>query len=858
MKTLTFVVALLLSNSLGLQAQATVGQQAQSPKLPAATEYRVVDLGANHRVWQRETYEQGPGGKVMTHVHSYTELASGMNYQDASGQWQESQELIEAFATGAVARKGAYQVIFADNLNSAGSIDMQTTDGKRLRSNILGLMYVDTSTGDAVLIAGVQDSAGELTSSNQVLYPDAFDGVKADVQYTYKRGSFEQDVILREQPPEPEAYGMNPETTELEVMTEFIDPPAAKVSDVDSHEQGMESDEEINWGATRLGRGKAFNLGGQGSPATVSKRYINLNGRHFLLEKVMLKDIESSLSKLPEQSSNQHPLPGMASKNPLLPKTPPVKSAGRPIRMASSTPPNQGYVLDYVSLGTAYTDYTFQRDTTYYLSGTLTLSGTSTFEGGTVIKYAANATIVAASDLIFDAGLYQPVVFTAKDDNTVGEPISGSSGSPSGYYANPALSMSSLGDQQLSGLRVSYAKTALSIPGTSLTLGNAQFVKCGSGIALSGGTLTLNNALFVGVNTNFSLTGSGAVVAANNVTFDNAQALATPASFPSGSYLQLTNCILANVTNVAGTIYAGYNGFYQTTTLGDPATTTAAYPFKPTGAGGFYLTNDCAFFNAGTTNMDANDLAALSLRTTRPPIVVSNLSISVASSYSPQAQRNDTNSPDLGYHYDPLDYAFGGVKVYSNLTFTAGTAVGYFELPGAGSSGYGISIYDKVILALNGTASQPCTVASYSTVQEGSTGLWKDRGYYAGILVQSLSGGYSMNPTNAAQIWPTFTRHFLLTRDSNHYRELNALTWVAANNSEFYGGDVGTYWVYLNFTNCLFDRTGINNLGGNAARLAMRNCTLHGGAVDIYKAGLTWPVWIEDCAFDRTTLTVDD
>jgi len=860
MKISNLIIGLLCFSVMYSQAQNASGSaSANQPTLPAATEYRVVDIGANHRVWQRETYEAGPNGQIMTHIHTYHELASGMNYKDASGQWQESQELIEAFPNGAVARKGAYQVIFADNLNSAGSIDMQTTDGKRLRSNILGLMYVDTSTGDAVLIGGVQDSAGELISSNQVLYPNAFNGVKADVQYTYKRGSFEQDVILLEQLPLPDAFGMNPDTTELEVMTEFIDPPDAGVQDTTSSEPGLEPDENINWGATLLGHGKAFNLDGADSPAPVSKRYLNLNGRHFLLEKVMLRDIAPSLSKLPEQSSNQHPLPGLASKNPVLPMTPPMQTASRPLRMASTTPPNQGYVLDYVSLNPAYTNYVFQRDTTYYLSGTLTLSGTNTFEGGTVIKYAANATISAASQIIFDAGMYHPVVFTAKDDNTVGENISGSTGSPSGYYANPALSISSLADHQLSGLRVSYAELAISSPYTSLTLNNAQFVKCDAGISCGNSPLTLNNGLFVNVNTNFVLTATATAVTANNVTFDNAQVLVTPTNYPPGSYLQLTNCILANVTNVVGTtVYAGYNGFYQTAPLGSPTITNTFYPFNPAGAGGFYLTNGCAFLNAGKTNMATNDLVLLLTRTTHSPVVISNISISMVTNYSPQVQRDTNTFSDLGYHYDPLDYVFGGVNVYSNITFTAGTAVGYFELPGSGGNGYGISIFDHVILALNGTATRPCTVARYSTVQEGSTGLWKDKGFLAGIIVQSLSGGYSMNPVNAGQIWPTFTRHFVLTQDSNHYRELSALTWVAANNSEFYGGGVGTYWVYSCFTNCLFDRTGTGNAGGNAARYAMRNCTVHGSTINIYKAGLNWPVWIEDSAFDQTTFSVED
>src|SRR5882724_7853125 len=169
------------------------------------TPYAVVESGPNHRVWQNTTYETGPNGEQRAHVHKYTELGTGMNYVDASGRWAEAKEEIETSPQGAIARLGQYQVIFAGNLNSTGAIDMQTPDGKRLRSNILGLMYHDTVTGKSVLIAQIQDSVGELASSNQVVYPNAFAGVKADVRYTYRRGCFEQDVILREQPPAPES-----------------------------------------------------------------------------------------------------------------------------------------------------------------------------------------------------------------------------------------------------------------------------------------------------------------------------------------------------------------------------------------------------------------------------------------------------------------------------------------------------------------------------------------------------------------------------------------------------------------------------------------------------------------------------
>ena len=167
-----FIVVALCLATTGVGYGQTLSQAAKA--LPPDTAYAVASQGANHRVWEKTSYELGPDGKAVPKIHRYTELASGLNYKDASGQWQASKEEIESYPGGAIARQGQYQVIFANNLNSSGAIDMQTPDGKRLRSNILGLMYHDTTTDKAVLIAQLQDSEGELVSANQVLYPDAF------------------------------------------------------------------------------------------------------------------------------------------------------------------------------------------------------------------------------------------------------------------------------------------------------------------------------------------------------------------------------------------------------------------------------------------------------------------------------------------------------------------------------------------------------------------------------------------------------------------------------------------------------------------------------------------------------------
>ena len=126
----------------------------------------------------------------------------------------------------------------------------------------LGLSYFDTASGQSVLIAEVKDSIGQLTAPNQVVYEDAFTDFKADVQYTYTQTSFEQDVILRERPPLPEAYGLNSATTVLQVLTEFVSPPQPIIHENQiSRCQGTRRDQTDGFWADENGSGQAFDVG---------------------------------------------------------------------------------------------------------------------------------------------------------------------------------------------------------------------------------------------------------------------------------------------------------------------------------------------------------------------------------------------------------------------------------------------------------------------------------------------------------------------------------------------------------------------------------------------------------------------
>src|SRR4029077_5809379 len=100
---------------------------------------------------------------------------------------------------------------------------------------------------------------------------------------------------------------------------------------------------------------------------------------------------------------------------------------------------------DYSTVNSSQTNFTFAGDTTYYLSGNVTLYGTnSTFEGGTVLKYASNVTLTVSTPVTWLGAGYRPVVMISENDDSVGDRISGSTGSPTEYFAATAFNFDAL------------------------------------------------------------------------------------------------------------------------------------------------------------------------------------------------------------------------------------------------------------------------------------------------------------------------------------------------------------------------------------------------------------------------------
>jgi len=803
------------------------------------TPYQVVAGGPHERVWQSVSVD----ANGMTNRHSYIELATGLNFWNpATRKWEESQEEFQITADGyAIATNGQHNLIVSPDIASpGGAIDYLGPDGQRLVSNPMGLGFRDTTSGETVLIAEVTNCVGRLAGPNVIVFPRAFDTVRAALSYTYTRSGMEQDVILYQQLASPASYGLDPATSVLEIWTEFHSPPQPAITTSD-----RTADQTLDFGHTRMGRGVAYLLNATNlEPVALQKTWANIDNKYFLVESVPYTTLKPLLDKL--QASAGTSRQSETVKAPFPDRTKLVAEAFRPkpkvAQMARIQPGRlsreTGLCLDYQTLNTSQSNYTFKADTTYYLSSSssVSLSGTMTIEGNTVIKCtnSPNAGLTLNGSLVCATGPYRMAVLTSGNDNTVGETISGSTGSPTNYNGGTYLHGGSGAYQYL---RLCYAGTG--ILGSPAGVWHCQLVRCTTAIVADNSDVGLHNVLFCWCPTAVSESYSGTYLRGEHVSADQ---VGTFYSAPD-THGYLTNSILTAVTNLG-----------QVGTLQNCATNGSSAGFyQVVGGAAYYLADGSTNRNAGTTNISSALLADLQKKTTYPPIVYSNATLSADTTLGAQAQR-DTDIPDLGYHYDPLDYAFGGTTANSNVVFTAGTAVGWFRTSsGWQHAGHGLNLADRQIATFAGTLESPDYWVRCNVVQEGCNGLWQG-GYGPG----GITGWAWPYITNSPQIVARFTRFSIVAGDGNHYRD--DWGWLIANASscEYYGGSIGYYNGGHHYTNCLFQRTYVGLSTDQApSSFSMRNCTAFGNQVNPARsnAGTNAPVVIRETSFDSTAVS---
>ncbi|MBM3882569.1 MAG: hypothetical protein FJ387_23075 [Verrucomicrobia bacterium] len=674
-----------------------------------ARPWTILERGPHHRVWECVTVEAEGANAPIAVRHVYTELASGLHrWDERAGAWRETRAQFERTPGGHfVARQTAHQLIVAPNLNTHAAVDLLTPDGQRLRSTPLGLALIDLATGDNVLLAELQDCKAEPPSESELLYCDAFHGLRADVRLRLDRGGFEADVILREQPSLPP--GFDPATTRLQVLTEFFDAPAPtkRVRDLTSPAvapQRVERsggppgrvpnpearfplvDEELDFGSMRIGAGQAFRLEGQpasisasapaagsapvgrgGFPASVpvGKSWELLEGRRFLIESVQWPDLEALVQELPQgatvegrpRGAGLRQLPAargaryaqLESADETVPGAAQfaARPTGAPGPMGSGAGASgPGVVLDY-TLRAVEADFTFREYQTYLVTGAVNLSGTTTFEGPTVVKFAKGtyAALYVGGPVQCRTGPYRPAIFTALDDNSVGTALPGSSGTPTGWYAYTALRFTYPGAPvRLEYLRVAHAGYGVVVLGGSgHAVRHSQFLNCHLPLYFLATQAAVLNGLFHQIG--------GPVIYGNGSTLEGQHWTVDGASHLVGAgALNLYNSVLVGLRNPG----VAYGGSHNLSPL-------AVETFVRVGGGHHYMRPESPCRRAGRPDLSGELPAELRHRTTAPPqellgAVRGDLALEVS-----VARGGAT--PDLGYHYEPMDYLVAGLAL---------------------------------------------------------------------------------------------------------------------------------------------------------------------------------------------------
>jgi len=530
MKTSIIVIALLASGLSSIQAQ-----------------YQVVDQGTNYRVLQTTTTENGTNT-----ISRYTELATGLNFQNpTTGQWTPSVEQITVLPQGgAAATQGQHQVYFPADIYN-GVLEVVTPDGRHLNSRPLGVSYDDAR--NTVMIATLKHSSGVLTASNQVTYPDAFNGIKADLVFTYRRGGFESDLVFREQPPTPDTFGLDAENSTLQLITEFFNTQDPQQIPAASDDWFGLQDTTLNFGSLTMTPGKAFAVRSPGSklPATSSqtpvyKSWLHLQGRTFLIEQVPLVYLADDLQQLPDSTNAvTSSITGalrMASNHRQMPPAPGFVTDTNRIQIAfADLNKRPGVVLDYVEMDSGTSDYTFQSGTTYFISGGVYISGTATFEGGTVLKFPEDGSgTMECRNVVCDTTAYSNAMFTSENNDNVGDILPWSNGSPT-ESCNGVEFLDSL---ELDHCQFSYFGTAVTTLGSAV-FNDVQFSNCYLGIVPCS-DVTINNAL---VSSCYIFCDGS--VNCENVSFDTCFSAADCGD----SYF--TNCTFTSMGNIVYDLY-GY------------------------------------------------------------------------------------------------------------------------------------------------------------------------------------------------------------------------------------------------------------------------------------------------------------
>src|SRR5207253_2980021 len=129
-------------------------------------------------------------------------VENALNYQDESGQWRESRDLVEPCPEGAIARHGPHRAFFRSDLNSKTVFEITDSDGHKIAG---AFREIRLSCGShSRVIARVKIAAvGIILSPNLIVWEDCMDGLNADLVILWRHNLFAQYLVHKGSPSLP-------------------------------------------------------------------------------------------------------------------------------------------------------------------------------------------------------------------------------------------------------------------------------------------------------------------------------------------------------------------------------------------------------------------------------------------------------------------------------------------------------------------------------------------------------------------------------------------------------------------------------------------------------------------------------
>jgi RHS repeat-associated protein len=787
----------LLIGTLGI---SLVCANAASTKVPIK---RVTHVDANTSIHQVVRTKLDKQGHEISVTNKYTVVATGLNVQAPDGSFAPASTVIEAQRNGgAVAQQARHKIFFKPDIADANGPIRFVSGGRTFVSRPLCISYWDSRTGKSVLISEFRSTAATLTpGDSKIVWKDCATDFKCNLVIDNKLSGMDQCLEILEEPPAPSAFGLNNDTTRLQLITEFFNPPAAKKDTINVN--GISDDGIVGFGDLKMGPGKAFTIG-DSKTTHVSKHWGKLDGRDCLVEEIPYNAIKRNLKTLPQHALNE-PRPfkpkrvaSLIRELPQIDKTSRSKTAKK-VQLANLPYKDQGMVLDYSITSSSTNPVVFKADTTYLVDGYITLSSTVTFEGGTVVKYRPDSGIGAFPANVHCTGdTYRPVTFTAWNDDSIGEVIEDSDNAPS-----PSGSAFSFyyGNFNAQNANFRYFDTAISAIQAGDTFSNCQISHCNQFNNFIYGQVAMKNCLFYDVQTCFFCEGSGSTLSLENVTVHNSDMLvdvdgyedfdwsSNPSTWPDWHF-GATNSLFVGVS-AFGTYTNGVLDH-----CGVPNSDTGV--FETAGGGAHYLPTNSIYCSAGTTNIDSSLLSRLSQQTTHAPTLFTNAISNIV--LSPIVARDTNSAPDLGYHYNVLDYLVGTHDISrGTAVLTNGVAVGFYR---SIDSDLTFALLVSETLLSEGSPERLNTVTIYNTVQETPDPTWCYPANCDVFLTDEDGVGTSLNFRFTRFTAPAGIGAFVRHSDSGGGP-------FFARDCEFYGGGLKLYAINdtggdKDLENCLF------------------------------------------------------